>query len=211
MKIDITTDGLLKPAKLRAWTLERQDAIRQQVGAAMLAEGREIARQANETARARFKNAGRKFPGIRAKLYAKDPNRMPSLLIGSKIPWLGIHERGGTINGRMLIPFGQQLGRIGAKKFRLTIAALMRSGNAYFRSVRGRAILFAENIDENARELYRFKRAYRKALGGGRIKKGADVPVAVLVSQVQIRARLGLEQSVRAGLPQLAAAIQRGL
>jgi len=202
MKISLTGAGLLDSAKLRAWTLERQDDIRIAVGAAMKSRGRDIARKAGDTARAKFKAKGKKFPGFYAKLYDKDKNRMPSLLIGSKIPWLGIHERGGTISGKMLIPFGRGA-RIGPKKFKGIVARLMDSGNAYFRNVRGRAILFAENIPENASDLAGFKRNLRKALGGGRLKKGADIPVATLVTGVTIRARLGLGKSVNGALPDL--------
>lgn len=206
MKISLTGDGLLDPAKLRAWTLQRQDAIRNAVGVAMKPQGREIARKANERARVRFKTKGRKFPGFYAKLYDKDKNKMPSLLIGSKIPWLGIHERGGTISGKMLIPFGN---RLGPKKFKTILRALMNSGNAYFRNVRGRAILFAENIPENSAQLAGFKRTYRKTLGGGRVKKGADVPVAVLVTSVNIRARLGLTKTVQSSIGDLVRAIEK--
>jgi len=42
--------------------------------------------------------------GFTAKVLDKDKNRLPALYVGSRIPWSGIHERGGSISGRMLIP-----------------------------------------------------------------------------------------------------------
>jgi hypothetical protein len=42
--------------------------------------------------------------GFTAKVLDKDPNRLPALYVGSRIPWSGMHETGGQIAGRMLIP-----------------------------------------------------------------------------------------------------------
>jgi hypothetical protein len=209
MQISLTGSGLLDKSRLRAWSLEQQDAIRRHLAAAMKASGKDMARQAGEVARRSLKIRRRNFPGMYAKVYDKKPNSLPALLIGSKIPWLGIHEKGGTISGKLLIPFGNV--RIGYKRWKALIRNLMAGGNAYFRQVRGRAILFAENIAENDAELGRFKRVIRRSLGGGRLKRGADIPVAVLVTRVTLRKRLGLEKSVRDNLSKLAQAIERSV
>ena len=31
---------------------------------------------------------------LRARVYDRNPDKLPALLIGSRIPWLGIHVRG---------------------------------------------------------------------------------------------------------------------
>jgi tape measure domain-containing protein len=64
-----------------------------------------------------------------AKVLDKDPKRLPALYVGSRIPWSGVHERGGVIGGRMLIPLH---GRVGRKRFKSQVADLIRGGNAYF-------------------------------------------------------------------------------
>ena len=58
-------------------------------------------------------------------------------------------------------------------------ALTMRSGNAYFIKRGGRTILMAENIKENDRPLAGFKRRHRKAEGIKRLKRGADIPIAI--------------------------------
>jgi hypothetical protein len=113
--------------------------------------------------------------GFTAKVLDKDPNRLPALYVGSRIPWSGMHERGGQIAGRMLIPLH---GRVGRKRFKAQVAELMRGGNAYFiKNAKGNIVLMAENIKEHDRPLAGFKRRYRKAEGIKRLKRGADIPL----------------------------------
>ncbi|WP_268988769.1 DUF6441 family protein, partial [Ralstonia solanacearum] len=73
---------------------------------------------------------------------------------------------------------------------------------------RGDVVLMAENIGEPARPLAGFKRRYRKAEGVKRIKRGADVPIAVLVPRVVLRKRLDIDQLVMRRIPRLSAAIE---
>jgi len=87
---------------------------------------------------------------LRAKVYDRNPDKLPAVLIGSKIPWLGIHMRGGTISGRMLIPLTEEGRRIGRRAFKRVIDTLIRSGNAYFIRKNGQAILMAENIKDTS-------------------------------------------------------------
>ncbi len=142
---------------------------------------------------------------FRHRVYARDKRRPPLLILGSSIPWVGLHERGGSIAGRMLIPFGPHIGR---QRFRQIIDALMRAGNAWFqRSPNGRVFLFAENIPENAKPLARFKRAHRQRHQLKSLKRGATIPIAELVSRVQLRRRLDVVALVRARLPLIQNAI----
>ena len=97
------------------------------------------------------------------------------------------------------------------KAFRRVIDGLMRSGNAFFIKKNGSVILMAENIKENATELRRFKRAERNRTGAKSIKRGQEIPIAVLVSSVKVKARLDLPGLVRGQLPRLAFAIEHQL
>jgi hypothetical protein len=145
--------------------------------------------------------------GFNAKVLDQDPNRLPALYVGSRIPWSGIHEKGGSISAKMLIPLH---GRVGRKRFKAQIAELMRGGNAYFiKNAKGNIVLMAENIKEHDRPLAGFKRRYRKAEGVKRIKRGADIPIAVLVPRVQLKKRLDIERLVAGRVPRLAAAIEK--
>lgn len=214
MQISLTASGLLDPSRLRAWTREQQQRIRGAVGRAMRSEGRAIADAAQEQAAQAFGGKQRAAKSIRAKVYDKKPQDLPALKIGSKIPWLGMHERGGTISGKMLIPFGDKRPR----GFRKLIAELMKSGNAYFRQVGSNAILFAENIPENASVLRAFKRTAvnlgiveTRGKTGRTVRRGADIPVAVLVKRITLKKRLKLDATVRSRIPALARAIEQEL
>jgi hypothetical protein len=69
----------------------------------------------------------------------------------------------------------------------------------------------AENIKEHDRPLGGFKRRYRKAEGIKKLKRGADIPIAVLVPRVQLKKRLNVERLVAGRVPRLAAAIEKQL
>lgn len=208
MNISLVGEGLLDPRQLDAWTKARQEQLRRAVAKGMTAGGKVMADKANVRAVGALNVRRRNFPGFRAKVYADKRDQMPMLRIYSKIPWLGIHEHGGRVSGPLLIPLNQKK-RVGYKAFKRIVSDLMRGGNAFFKKVNGKVILFAENQPEFSSSVARFKRPLRKGLGGGRIKRGAEIPIAVLVPGVQIRAKLGLGVTVRKSLPQLAAEIER--
>ena len=103
-------------------------------------------------------------------------------------------------------------GRVGRKRFKAQIAELMRGGNAYFiKNSKGNIVLMAENLQEYDRTLSGFKRRYRKAEGVKRLKRGADIPIAVLVPKVVLRKRLDIERMVATRVPSLSAAIEKQL
>ncbi len=212
MKLSLTTSGLLDPKRLDSWVPEKRRAIRKAIEAAMKTAGKEIAQAAQSMMQSAFKVRRASFvKSMRHKLYAGSPEKFPALLIGSRISWLGIHVRGGTIGGRMLIPLLPEHQRIGRKAFRRVVDGLMRAGNAWFIQKNGRAILMAENIKENASELRRFKRAERQRTGAKSIKRGQEIPIAVLVPSVTLRGRFDLPALVRSQLPKLSTAILQQL
>ena len=212
MKLSLTTSGLLDPKRLDSWIPEKRRAIRKAVEAGMKSAGREIAQTVQARMQFAFKVRKAGFVrSMRHKLYAGSPAKFPALMIGSRIPWLGIHTRGGTIGGRMLIPLLPEHQRLGRKAFRRVIDGLMRTGNAFFIQKNGKVILMAEVIKENAAELRRFKRAERNRTGAKSIKRGQEIPIAVLVPMVTLRGRLDLPGIVRSQLPKLTSSILQQL
>lgn len=210
MRLTLSTSGLLDPRQLSAWTAERRRAVHAAVATGMRAGGREVRDAARAQMRSAFEVKRSSFvSSMTAKVLDTKPERLPALLVGSKIPWLGIHQSGGTVSGNLLIPMLP--GRMGPKRFRQVITALMRSGNAWFVESDGRVLLMAENIQDNATHLARFKRAERARTGARQIKRGQEIPIAVLVRRVDLKRRLDLTGSVRGALPRLAQALQREL
>lgn len=210
MRLSLTTTGLLDPRQLSAWSAERRRAIHAAVAKGMQTGGREVRDAARAEMRSAFTVKRNSFASsMGVKVFDKKPEQLPALRVGSKIPWLGLHEKGGSVSGNLLIPLLP--GRIGPKRFRQIVDSLMRSGNAYFIKKNGRVLLMAENIKENGSQLTRFKRAERGRTGAKQIKRGQEIPIAVLVKRVDLKRRLNLVGGVQRALPALAQAIQKEL
>ena len=212
LKISLTTSGLLDKGELAAWTRSRREAIHKAVGLGM----RDSSRSLTDALRTRMQSdlAIRKpafLRSMRAKVLDRDPSRLPALLVGSRVSWLGVHARGATLTGKMLIPLTESGRRMGRKAFARVIDTLMRSGNAWFIRKDGKVILMAENIKENASALTRFKRAERQRTGARSIKRGQEIPIAVLVPRVTLKRRFDFDWTVRRAMPQLAQSIKRYL
>ena len=212
LKLSLTASGLLDKSKLDAWSRQKQTAIHKAVAVGMRDGGKVVADGVRRKMKTDFTVKKAAFVNsLRAKVYDRNPDKLPAVLIGSKIPWLGIHMRGGTISGRMLIPLTEEGRRIGRRAFKRVIDTLIRSGNAYFIRKNGQAILMAENLRENASALTRFKRAERSRTGAKSIKRGTEIPIAVLVPAVSMKRRFDLEGTVRGQMPVLARAIEKQL
>lgn len=211
MQIGLVSSGLLSASGRAAWSRGLTADARVRVAAVMRRRGPAIARAAQQNAQGALKG-NKAWRSFRARVYADKPGRLPALKIGSRVPWLGVHETGATIGGPLLIP----LIRVGPKRFRRILSELNRAGNAYW--VKGRSglpVLMAENLPEQYRVLSRFKSAERKAQraagGKGRLKRGQDIPIATLVPRVTLRRRLRFADTVRRELPTLAAEISAAL
>lgn len=207
MRISVRIDSAAASAQLRRWGGEYRAKVRKAVARAMTGEAIELRQDVRSHVSGQLAVVRKSFlKGFTAKVLARDSNRLPALHVGSRIPWSGIHERGGLIAGRMLIPLH---GRVGRKRFKAQIAELMRGGNAYFiKNAKGNIVLMAENIKEHDRPLAGFKRRYRKVEGIKKLKRGADIPIAVLVPKVVLKKRLDVERLVAGRIPRLAAAVE---
>lgn len=208
MRISIRIDSAAGNVQLRRWGGEFRAKVQKAVERAMRTEATEIKDDVRGHVAGQMSVVRKSFlKGFTAKVLAKDPNRLPALYVGSRIPWSGMHETGGQIGGRMLIPLH---GRVGRKRFKAQVAELMRGGNAYFiKNAKGNIVLMAENIKEHDRPLSGFKRRYRRAEGIKRLKRGADIPIAVLVPKVVLKKRLNVERLVAGRIPRLSAAVER--
>ena len=217
MRISVRIDSKAAQAQLRRWGGDFREKVQKAVAHGIASEAAELKQDVRSHVAGQMAGVKKSFvKGFTAKVLDKDKNRLPALYVGSRIPWSGIHERGGVIGGRMLIPLH---GRVGRKRFKAQIADLMRGGNAYFiKNAKGNIVLMAENIKEHDRPLSGFKRRYRNSLSAEglsgkalRLKRGADVPIAVLVPRVQLKKRLNVEGIVAGRIPRLSARIEKQL
>src|SRR5690242_850875 len=112
MKFSLVAEGLFDPRELAAWTRDRQTQIERGVEAGMKEAGAAIVPDLRKNLEGALKLKKKVLSrSIRAKVYPGINGGLPVLYLGSAIPWLGIHEHGGTIKGPLLIPLLE--GRIG--------------------------------------------------------------------------------------------------
>ena len=208
MRISVRINSAAAQAQLRRWGGEFRAKVQKAVERAITSEASELKEDVRSHVAGQMAVVKKSFlKGFTARVLAKAPKRLPALYVGSRIPWSGMHEKGGTIAGRMLIPLH---GRVAGKRFKAQVAELMRGGNAYFiKNAKGHIVLMAENLKEHDRPLAGFKRRYRKAEGVKRLKRGADIPIAVLVPKVALKKRLDVERLVAGRIPRLSAAIEK--
>lgn len=208
MRISVRIDSAAAQAQLRRWGGEFRASVQKAVSRAIASEAAELRQDVRSHVTGQMKVVRKSFvKSFTAKVLDKDRSRLPALYVGSRIPWSGMHERGGVIGGRMLIPLH---GRVGRKRFKSQVADLIRGGNAYFiKNAKGHIVLMAENLREYDYTLGGFKRRYRQAAGIQRLKRGADIPIAVLVPKVVLKRRLDVERMVAGRIPRLSAAIEK--
>ena len=211
VKINLHLNSADAQSKLRAWGGQLRPKVREATRRALVRQQAPLKQDVRDRVAGELKVVKRAFlKSFTTTVYDRDPNRLPALYIGSRVPWAGIHESGGSISGKLLIPlYGA---RMGPKTFKALITRLIAGGNAWFTKNRnGHTVLMAENIGEHDALLRNAKRRYRKAEGIKRLKRGADVPIAVLVPRVTLRQRLDVRRLVESRTPRIADAIQKQL
>ena len=209
MRLSLNASGLLDANQMAAWSTERRREVHAAVARGMQSGGKDVREAARSQMRSAFAVKRSSFVGsMQVKVFDQRPEKLPDLWVGSKIPWLGLHQAGGSVSGKLLIPLLPN--RIGPKRFKAVIDGLMRSGNAFFIKKGGRVLLMAENLPRNAGQFGRFKSAERQR-SGAKLRRGQEIPIAVLVRRVELKRRLDLAGGVQAALPALARAIQQEL
>ena len=94
MRLSLTTTGLLDPRQLATWSTERRRAIHTAVAKGMQSGGREVRDAARSEMRSAFTVKRSSFiSSMGVKVFDKKPEQLPALLVGSRIPWLGLHEK----------------------------------------------------------------------------------------------------------------------
>lgn len=186
----------------------------QQVRAGMAAAAPEVKAKLRAQAAIGLKVRKKTFLNvIRTRLFAAKKDQLPWLMAfvdTRRVPWLALHETGGVITGRQIIPTGLLPGkRIGRKAF----AQMLRQLGSYLFIVRkgGQTLVFAENParkERSVRGLELFKRGHRARTGRKSVRAGEDIFIGVIVNRVELRARLKFQPTARAQASLVARKIQ---
>lgn len=218
MQLSLKGSGLLEAGKLLAWTQRNRQTLRDSVGRGFKESGPQVAAKVQRNVSGALNIRRRGFlASYHSTIYTSKPDRLPSMAVGSKVRFTGIQEHGGPVQpkGRLLLipfprgPFANSMGgaRVGPKRFKEIIRALMASGNAFFKQVNGRLILFAENIAESDKQLRGFKR-YQRRQTGAPVKRGTEIPIAIALPATQLSKKTDVLGTVRSSLPDIVAAIE---
>lgn len=204
MKLSIETSGLFNRAQFRKFEETIKKEARKRVIAVMHEYGNIMEDAAADNARRSLKG-NKAWTTFRYKVYSDKPGDFPALKVGSKVPWMGTHEYGPTIRGPLLIP----LIKIKRSAFRRLLWDLEDEGNIFWvKGDKGRVVLMAEVLPNQTRRLGKFKSPVRKQLRAaglsGRLKRGTEIPIAVLVPRVQMRRRLRFNSTMQRYIPKLA-------
>ena len=149
-----------------------------------------------------------------------DKSRMPQAVFYSRAGWLDAHVKGATIRGRagkgVLIPINTKDGkRIGYKAWKQRIQILASQGNLEFRKVKGKVLVYAENLKkQDANLTNRALRGHNRKVGAdkwGR-KRSREIPIAIFMKSVKLRKRLDFEAVAKSRIgPGMAARVKAAL
>lgn len=142
------------------------------------------------------------FPNVmQAQVQDRDKSRMPQAVFYSKAGWLDAHVKGATIKGRVgkgvLIPINTKDGkRIGYRAWKQRIQLLASQGNLEFRQVKGKVLVYAENLKgKDAATTNRALRGHNRKIGADKYgrKRSVEIPIAIFVRRVKLRKRLDFQ------------------
>jgi len=117
------------------------------------------------------------------------------------VPWFSIHETGGTINGKMVVPLyahrSSASGRIGMKKWKALLKQLKQNNQSFFKKVKGNILLFAISNKSNNSKIRSFSKGYRTHKGIKRIKGGTAVPIGIVLNKIRIKRRFDFSNKIK--------------
>ena len=102
MRIAVRIDSPAAQAQLRRWGGEFREKVQRAVAKTMASEASELKEAVREHVAGQMTVVKKSFvKGFTARVLDRDPKRLPALYVGSRIPWAGMHEKGGRIGGRI--------------------------------------------------------------------------------------------------------------
>ena len=192
MEMTIKLSGLFEESKRKAWEKDYKEKIYKAVKKGMEQSVAELKQEIRNDAAKHLKIKKKSFLGtLTGKVYSSKKDAMPDLHMFAKSEIMQAHEDGANIKGPLLIPLLEGK-RIGTKRFKKIIQNLIDNGNAYFLKRNGYTVVMAENIKENSRDLSKFRKAERTRTGANSIKKGTEIPIAIIVNSVKLKKRVNL-------------------
>lgn len=214
MKVEL--GGIFAPGQFDIFRRQNDQEMRKRAATGMESGGKKLVAKLRTVYAGSIKVSKKSFPkAIGSKLYNRKSSEPPALWVGSKVKAIAAHAFGANIPGPVLIPLLDN-GRIGRKAFAKIVRGLVRGGNAEFRRVGAKTILFAEAgaAQQSGINIGRFRSAERQRQEGRGLKfrkqkgKALEVPIAVLVRNVHVKQSFNFTATVQTGLSLISDAVQ---
>jgi hypothetical protein len=204
---NISFDGVLLPQGMSRYQADFKKTLYTKVNTAMKTIGKEyrdkIRDNASQTLKIKKQSILKSFV---FEIYNADTNRLPSLQYRSGIAWMGIHDKGGPISKKVLIPLSKK--RIGYKTMKNLISDLSRANNLFFDKKNGTTIAWAKNTLQFKQALAPF-RAVTRARNGKVVKKDERVNVAIVGKNIRLRKKIRLSEIALASIPRIVREVER--
>lgn len=188
MKTNIKIDGLFKNSQFLSFKKDLKENMYKASEEGLKNAGAKIKPMIQNNAKSAFKVKRQVFlKSFTFKIFNKNKNAPPGMIIGSKVPFVRIHQDGGTIKPKgklLLIPTNKNRKKLGKNNFKDIISKLIDSNNAYFRKMKsGNLGLYSENVDENLNLI-------QQVSGKRKFKKGKETLIAVAAKEIRIKKKI---------------------
>lgn len=125
-----------------------------------------------------------------SKIYDTKPNKLPSILFRNKINWFPLHEFGGVINGKMVIPFQNTNGKkVDAKRWKALLKTLKQNKQSFWKNINGKVILFALINKSNSRLMSGYRQSFKARNNVKRVTAGTAIPIGMMVDKIRLKRR----------------------
>ena len=190
MKTSIKFDGLFKNSQFLSFKKDLKVKIYKASEDGLKLAGSKIKPLIQNDAKKAFKVKRQVFlKSFTFKVFNDKKDVPPSMIIGSKIQFVKIHQDGGIIKPKgklLLIPTNKNKKNLGKNKFKEIITKLIDSNNAYFRKMKnGNLGLYSENIDENLTLI-------KNSSGKRNLRKGKETLIAIAAKQTRIKKTINI-------------------
>ena len=203
LSIKSRVTGILSDKGILNYTNNIKKKVKIAYGKAVTEATKETKTEMKNKASVAFKVKKRTFLNtFSAKIYNTKPDKLASVLFLQKIKWFKIHETGGSINGKMVLPFENINGkRMTPKKWKALLKSLQQNKQSFWKNINGKLILFAVIDRANSRSLSGYRQTFKARKNIKRVTAGTAIPIGMMVTTVRLKRRYDFKRIVESFAP----------
>lgn len=208
MQVQINLNGVLTSAGMNTYSTAFKAKLLLNTRKAMQTVGKEYKTKMQDNAKSKLKVKKPAFiKSISYKVYFQRAGKTPSLHFYSRVPWMGMHDKGGMLTKNVFIPLSKK--RLGYKEMKTLIRNLRSAGNLFFEKRGGTTIAWAKNTQQFKSVLTPFRAVMKAQNGGKTIKKDERVNVAIVSKNTRLKKKIRMTELALESLPKIKREIER--